>query len=42
MIVVPGTGFGSKAHMRLSYCVETEKCRKALKVFEEMMEKYYK
>ncbi|WP_304205627.1 pyridoxal phosphate-dependent aminotransferase [Peptostreptococcus russellii] len=42
MIVVPGTGFGSKAHMRLSYCVETEKCRKALKVFEKMMEKYYK
>ena len=42
MIVVPGTGFGSKAHMRLSYCVETEKCEKALKVFEKMMEEYYK
>lgn len=42
MLVVPGTGFGSKAHMRLSYCVETEKCEKSLDVFKEMMEKFYK
>lgn len=40
MLVVPGTGFGSKAHMRLSYCVETEKCEKALEVFEKLMEDY--
>ncbi|WAW15341.1 pyridoxal phosphate-dependent aminotransferase [Peptostreptococcus equinus] len=40
MLVVPGTGFGSKAHMRLSYCVETEKCEKSLEVFEKLMKKY--
>ena len=40
MLVVPGTGFGSKAHMRLSYCVETEKCEKALEVFEKLMKEY--
>ena len=40
MLVVPRTAFGSKAHMRLSYCVETEKCEKALTVFEKLMELY--
>lgn len=40
MLLVPGTGFGSKAYMRLSYCVETEKCEKSLKVFEELMKNY--
>ena len=40
MLVVPGTGFGSKSHMRLSYCVETEKCEKALGVFEKLMNEY--
>lgn len=40
MIVVPGTGFGSKAHVRLSYCVETEKCQKSLAVFEKLMAEY--
>lgn len=40
MLVVPGTGFGSKAHMRLSYCVETEKCEKSLEVFEKLMKEY--
>lgn len=40
MLVVPGTGFGSKAHMRLSYCVETEKCEKSLAVFEKLMAEY--
>ncbi len=41
MLVVPGTGFGSKAFMRLSYCVDTETCKKSIPVFKEMMEKYY-
>ncbi|MEG0249291.1 MAG: pyridoxal phosphate-dependent aminotransferase [Peptostreptococcus sp.] len=40
MLVVPGAGFGSKAHMRLSYCVETEKCEKALPIFEKLMKEY--
>lgn len=41
MLVVPGTGFGSKAFMRLSYCVDTETCEKSIPIFKEMMEKYY-
>ncbi|CAK7015546.1 MAG: Aspartate/prephenate aminotransferase [Peptostreptococcus russellii] len=40
MLVVPGDGFGSKAYMRLSYCVETEKCEKALPIFEKLMKEY--
>lgn len=42
MLVVPGTGFGSKAFMRLSYCVDTETCEKSLPIFKEMMDKYYR
>ena len=37
MLVVPGAGFGTKTHLRLSYCVDTEKCEKALPVFEKLM-----
>lgn len=37
VLVVPGTGFGTKTHIRLSYCVETEKCKKALPVFEKLI-----
>jgi len=40
VLVVPGTGFGSKTHMRLSYCVDTEKCEKALPVFEKLMKEF--
>lgn len=40
MLVVPGTGFGSKTHLRLSYCVDTEKCEKALPIFEKLMKEY--
>ena len=42
MLVVPGTGFGSKAFMRLSYCVDTETCEKSIPIFKEMMDKYYR
>jgi len=37
MLVVPGTGFGVKTHIRLSYCVDTEKCKKALPIFEKLI-----
>jgi len=37
MLVVPGTGFGAKTHIRLSYCVDTEKCKKALPIFEKLI-----
>ncbi|PSJ31503.1 aspartate aminotransferase [Peptostreptococcus russellii] len=40
MLVVPGAGFGSASHMRLSYCVETEKCERALPIFEKLMKDY--
>lgn len=40
ILVVPGTGFGSKTHMRLSYCVDTQKCEKALPLFEKLMNEF--
>ncbi len=40
LLLVPGTGFGSSAHLRLSYCVEKEKCEKAIPVFAKLMEDY--
>lgn len=40
MLLVPGAGFGAKTHMRLSYCVETQKCEKALPIFEKLMKEY--
>lgn len=40
VLVVPGAGFGTDTHIRLSYCVETEKCVKALPVFEKLMKEY--
>ena len=40
VLVVPGTGFGAKTHMRLSYCVDTEKCKKALPVFEKLIKEF--
>lgn len=42
MLVVPGTGFGSKTHMRLAYCVDTQKCEKALPIFEKLMKDFKK
>lgn len=40
VLVVPGAGFGTKSHLRLSYCVDTEKCEKALPVFEKLIKEY--
>lgn len=40
MLLVPGTGFGSKTHMRLSYCVDTQKCEKALPIFEKLIKEF--
>lgn len=37
VLVVPGAGFGTKTHLRLSYCVDTEKCEKALPIFEKLI-----
>jgi len=40
VLVVPGAGFGTKTHLRLSYCVDTEKCKKALPVFEKLIKEF--
>ncbi len=40
MLVVPGAGFGTKTHIRLSYCVDTGKCIKALPVFEKLIKEF--
>lgn len=40
VLVVPGAGFGTSTHLRLSYCVDTEKCEKALPVFEKLIKEY--
>ena len=40
VLVVPGAGFGTKSHLRLSYCVDTEKCEKALPIFEKLIKEY--
>lgn len=40
LLLVPGGGFGSDAYLRLSYCVEPEKCQKAIPVFEKLIAEY--
>lgn len=40
MLIVPGAGFGAERFVRLSYCVETEKCEKSLPLFAKIMEEY--
>ncbi|TJX16114.1 pyridoxal phosphate-dependent aminotransferase [Tissierella creatinini] len=42
MLVVPGTTFGAKSYVRLSYCVDTQKCEKALPIFEKLMKEFKK
>lgn len=37
LLLVPGTGFGSKTHLRMSYCVDTGKCEKSLPIFEKLI-----
>ncbi len=40
MLIVPGTGFGTKEYVRLAFCVETEKCERAIPIFEKIMAEY--
>lgn len=40
MLIVPGTGFGTKTHLRLSYCVDTKKCVKALPIFQKLIKEF--
>lgn len=40
LLLVPGTDFGAPGHMRISYCVQTEKIVRALPLFERLAREY--
>lgn len=40
LLIVPGTGFGCPSHMRISYCVPTERIEKSLSAFEALAKEY--
>ena len=40
LLVVPGSGFGAPGHVRISYCVPTDRIRRALPVFEKLAAQY--
>ncbi len=40
LLVVPGTGFGAPGHMRISYCVPTERIERSLSAFEALANFY--
>ena len=40
ILIVPGSGFGAPGHVRISYCVPTERIRRALPVFEALAKEY--
>lgn len=40
LLVVPGEGFGCPGHVRISYCVAEDTIRRALPIFERLMQEY--
>ena len=40
LLLVPGSGFGCPGHVRLSFCVPTERIERALPAFEKLMKEY--
>ena len=42
LLVVPGDGFGCPGHVRISYCVPTQRIQRALPVFARLAEEYRK
>lgn len=42
LLIVPGFGFGCPGHVRISYCVPTERIQRALPVFEKLAAEYKK
>ena len=40
LLLVPGSGFGAPGHVRIAYCVPTERIRRALPVFEKLAAEY--
>lgn len=42
LLLVPGDDFGCPGHVRISYCVPTERIEKALALFQKLAEEYKK
>lgn len=42
LLLVPGSGFGCKGHVRISYCVSTEMIERSLPAFQKLAEEYKK
>ncbi len=40
LLIVPGSGFGAPGHVRISYCVPTERIRRALPRFQALADSY--
>jgi aspartate aminotransferase len=40
LLLVPGSGFGCPGHFRLSYCVPTDRIRRALPIFQKLADSY--
>jgi len=40
LLIVPGTGFGCPGHVRISYCVPTERVERSLEAFKQLAEFY--
>lgn len=42
LLIVPGCGFGCPGHVRISYCVPTERIERSLSAFEALAKEYKK
>lgn len=40
LLIVPGVGFGCPGHVRISYCVPTERIQKSFRAFEALANEY--
>lgn len=40
LLLVPGSGFGCPGHVRLSFCIPTERIERSLPAFEKLMREY--
>lgn len=40
LLIVPGVGFGCPGHVRISYCVPTERIEKSFRAFEALAKEY--
>ena len=40
LLLVPGSDFGARGYVRISYCVQTETIKRALPLFEKLAQEY--